>query len=1006
MWTIILKLLLQIAIGLLLASLAPDPDFEDPPAAKLEDFNFPTADNARPIQVVYGTSIVQGPNVVWYGDYSVHPVEKTEVIEYLGIRIKEIKTIIAYNYRVGLQMALGNGEMRLMKIIAGEDVVVYDGGITSGDITIDKPRIFNSSPDQPANGLGGTVTFYPGDTTQLEDAYLSANVPGNSSIPAVVSGTYTPSDGGVVDSGISTGQTHFALTGVDDVELTIKRGNVLVMNTGDELVVTEDTESYPIYLFGPIMNLEIEPSPAYIPSGSYITDIINPENPVNDPGNVPAYRGLSYVVFKDFWVGNSPSVTAFKFEMERFYKPSWASGGSSILDDANPAWIVYDILTNKSYGAGIDPADIDEDNFQTAADVLAIGGVGLSLTFDSSISVEKFLAEISKYIDGDVIYNKVTNKFQIILSRNDYVAENLPLFDKSNVKDIKFNRPSIYESVSEVKIQFSNRAKLYKDSIAQFQDLGLRYNKNSADSTIRSYPWVKEASLANKLAARDIRPVATSLAQVEITTNTDSFDLNVGDVVRLTWEPYNIFDMVVRITSINFGLFDKNSIKITAIQDKFGVTETSYEPPADTGWSPIDTSLTSTTFNAIETPYYFNNSDLFNKVMMWAKDPENGAMSYEMWTENASNVYQKNNSSSSSIGFAPEGTLLGANDANSVEFTVISAGGMGNISNKTESEIQLGSNIAYIKDGSTEEFIGFTTIVDNGDTSYTISGVKRGLFDTTPKKLIGNEPISFFSEGFAIGSLNHVDAELVGNKCLPVSSQDILDIGDSPVVNVTINERSANPLRPTDVKAWGLPFPDATDLPVTGFIVALDLEWKHRLKENEVIVRFYDDDTDANIESDTEYLIEYFNDSLVLVYSTVVETTNDKGNVAFKPGAASGQFGGSAGSAIDTFVGLTIDDFGVDIDLSYLALNEPSFSVEHPTLGTMTEGVDYTVIRNAPLNWISGINLVLGGSISIGDTIEIIYEAYNLAQNDATYEITARDKTSGKLSDVTNHTIT
>jgi len=46
--------------------LAPKPPKQRP--AALTEFDIPTAEEGRPIPVVFGTVLVQSSNVVWYGD--------------------------------------------------------------------------------------------------------------------------------------------------------------------------------------------------------------------------------------------------------------------------------------------------------------------------------------------------------------------------------------------------------------------------------------------------------------------------------------------------------------------------------------------------------------------------------------------------------------------------------------------------------------------------------------------------------------------------------------------------------------------------------------------------------------------------------------------------------------------------------------------------------------------------------------------------------------------------
>jgi hypothetical protein len=52
--------------------LAPKPPV--PKSASLEDFNVPTAEQDRPIPVIFGTVTITGPNVVWYGDLYAEPI--------------------------------------------------------------------------------------------------------------------------------------------------------------------------------------------------------------------------------------------------------------------------------------------------------------------------------------------------------------------------------------------------------------------------------------------------------------------------------------------------------------------------------------------------------------------------------------------------------------------------------------------------------------------------------------------------------------------------------------------------------------------------------------------------------------------------------------------------------------------------------------------------------------------------------------------------------------------
>ena len=61
-------------IGLILVATMPKPQVQPPQG--LENIKAPTAEEGRAIPVVFGTRLIEGPNVVWYGDISNEAIKK------------------------------------------------------------------------------------------------------------------------------------------------------------------------------------------------------------------------------------------------------------------------------------------------------------------------------------------------------------------------------------------------------------------------------------------------------------------------------------------------------------------------------------------------------------------------------------------------------------------------------------------------------------------------------------------------------------------------------------------------------------------------------------------------------------------------------------------------------------------------------------------------------------------------------------------------------------------
>jgi hypothetical protein len=70
-FTYFIVLVVSTAISIALAPKPPSPK-----PATLADFDVPTAEEGRPIPVVFGTKVIRGANVVWYGDLSTQAIRK------------------------------------------------------------------------------------------------------------------------------------------------------------------------------------------------------------------------------------------------------------------------------------------------------------------------------------------------------------------------------------------------------------------------------------------------------------------------------------------------------------------------------------------------------------------------------------------------------------------------------------------------------------------------------------------------------------------------------------------------------------------------------------------------------------------------------------------------------------------------------------------------------------------------------------------------------------------
>lgn len=67
---------LAISLVMMVLSYALQPRPKAPPSAGLGDVQAPTAEVGRPIPVIFGTVLLRGSNVLWYGDLSSTAIKK------------------------------------------------------------------------------------------------------------------------------------------------------------------------------------------------------------------------------------------------------------------------------------------------------------------------------------------------------------------------------------------------------------------------------------------------------------------------------------------------------------------------------------------------------------------------------------------------------------------------------------------------------------------------------------------------------------------------------------------------------------------------------------------------------------------------------------------------------------------------------------------------------------------------------------------------------------------
>ncbi|WP_242137000.1 phage tail protein [Sphingomonas sp. TREG-RG-20F-R18-01] len=544
-----------------------------------------------------------------------------------------------------------------------------------------------------------------------------------------------------------------------------------------------------------------------------------------------------------FFAGNSATlngiaITAFEGDV------TISLGESG--QDANPAHIIYECLTNTTWGMGATDGIVDRDNFEAVGRTLYNEGFGMSLAWTRQSSIESFITEIIDHIQGAIYVDPQTGKITLKLFRDDYDESTLPLITPDNADLDSFQRKLWGETVNEIVVTWTNPANEQEETITQ-QDLGNITVQRAVVSDSRNYYGVRNAALASRLAQRDSRQSAAPLASVEAQLDRTQWNLRPGDIVRLTWPEYDIVNLIMRVTTVDYGKIGVPQITVSLLEDIFSLENAAYNAPPLSGWiNPANNPTPMDHVRVITSPAYFSSRrlsaadaamleypDVLVALLAASSNPD--ASLYEMVGQSVlpnGQTVAEELGTRTTLGYASLQAAL-VEEAQSVVTT------FGPIVGGTVPTV---SGFAFIGDAS-ERFMEIALLDSFNENGWTM---RRGTLDTIPRAWPAGTPVWFYDirNNFFDPDIRS-EGEAVNFKLLTITSKGRLPIASAPVVGAMLTARPHLPNRPANVTVAGVPFGavDLSGLNPKPSVVPITWANRNRTMEDGTIVGW----TDANV---------------------------------------------------------------------------------------------------------------------------------------------------------------
>ena len=458
-------------------------------------------------------------------------------------------------------------------------------------------------------------------------------------------------------------------------------------------------------------------------------------------GLTPAYRPFVSIVVPTAYIGKQSTIPETWVEIQSI--PN-RLGLGAVGNDANPAEVLFELHVNNDWGLGENENLIDKNSLIAIGKTLATEGIGISIQLSTKIEAKDLINNILTHINAYKFMDTATGKMSFKLVRDDYDPATAFLLDIANCSNVEFTRPDWHETVGRVNVSYTDRINNYEEaSVPAVDPANVEINHTMTEKSYQ-YTYFTTSKLALWAAKRELTEQAYPLANVEITANRTAYAVRIGDVVRLNWKPYGIKNMLIRVTKVDLGDLETGQIKITGMEDIWGLNKTDFNFSGSTEWQPEEYYPTGVqVFKYLEMPWELSNSfDTYVSAM--AAKPDEKTQYWTVWRQPSGEDFATTTTKSK---WTAAGRLVydmgefdNVEDITGIEIAEIY--GIGNMPSQALADIakaREGGGIIIIDD----EIIAYSTLTKLPNGHWYVKGLIRGTFDTVPKAHYGQANVFF-----------------------------------------------------------------------------------------------------------------------------------------------------------------------------------------------------------------------------------------------------------------------
>ena len=455
----------------------------------------------------------------------------------------------------------------------------------------------------------------------------------------------------------------------------------------------------------------------------------------------------------------------------------------------NPAHAIYDSLVDPRMQG--EPVELINDaSFRRAALRLRAEVFGICTFYDpDQETVEQFRQRLCDLIGAQCSRSTVDGQWYLDLIRGDYDITTLPVLTDDDILEFQDDPSVLDDAVNQVAVQWFDPLTKQDRITAPVHSLGAVQAMGTIVAETNSYPEIPVESLAERLAARDLRNKSTPLWRKTIKTNRTPYAWRIGTQFRLQAPRHGVADMVCMVGELDKGTLRSGAISLVALQDIFGMPDAAYVVGQPSVQPANRTPQPSPAQRMVEAPYtelaaVLGAADLqaldatTGYLLVMGARPE-GSASYQLQVSASGGGYDE----AGIFEWCPVAITADEVDALATNVTLTSA--------ELLDRVSLGTAALW-----GDEIVR----VDAKDTEALVLTLGRGCADTVPVSHAAGTRIWFYDEWSGSDGQAYIEGEQVSAKLLTRTGSATLAVSSAPASTLVMAGRALRPYPPGRVK--------------------------------------------------------------------------------------------------------------------------------------------------------------------------------------------------------------